>query len=60
MKIEYQRYDTRTECWVDFAEFIKFTQPTYVISPEKFGAWVVKHTPKGKRQSWELMRSIYH
>lgn len=54
---KYQRYNSDTEQWEDFPEFIKFNQPTWVNTPGHFQAWVIKKTPKGKRLSLELMRT---
>lgn len=55
---KYQRYDSELEEWVDFPEFIKFNQPTWVNTPEHFAAWVIKQTNKGRRLSGELMREV--
>jgi len=55
---KYQRYDSETEEWVDFPEFVKFNQPTWLKTPEHFSAWVIKNTSEGRRLSCELMREV--
>jgi len=55
---KYQRYNSETEQWEDFPEFVKFNQPTWAITLKHFSAWVIKNTPKGKQLSSELMREL--
>ena len=52
----YQHYNSETEQWEDFPEFVKFNQPTWSHTPEHFSAWVIKNTPDGRVMSSELMR----
>lgn len=54
----YQRWDSETEQWVDFPEFIKFHQTTWLHTPDHFRAWVIKRTLEGNRLACELMRNI--
>ncbi len=52
----FQRFDTETEQWVDFPEFVKFCQPIYTRNPNYFTIWVIRNTPEGEVQNTELMR----
>jgi hypothetical protein len=62
-KIKYQHWDSDGE-WVDFPEFIKFSQLPFNHQNGHFNAWVVKRTavtkftPDGRVADCEVMREV--